>query len=92
LLCCCSALQFGWDARRPGEDCGKSTECVSQLAQAAYGVRALALFAHKGVEQLHWLFYANDDGEGFLPVSACLHVLVFVSVPTNCSFCAEQQQ
>uniref|UniRef100_A0A383VQX7 F5/8 type C domain-containing protein n=1 Tax=Tetradesmus obliquus TaxID=3088 RepID=A0A383VQX7_TETOB len=54
--------EFGWDAVRPGEDCGKSTECVSQLAQAAYGVRALALFARKGVEQAHWFFYANDDG------------------------------
>jgi hypothetical protein len=58
-----AVLQFGWDARRPGEDCGKSTECVSQLAQAAYGIRALALFARKGVEQMHWFFYANDDGE-----------------------------
>lgn len=54
--------EFGWDAHRPGEDCGASTECISQLAQAAYGIRALALFARKGVELAHWFFYANDDG------------------------------
>ena len=53
--------EWGWDAARPGEDCGATTECVTQLAQAAYGIRGLALLARKGVDQSHWFFYANDD-------------------------------
>jgi hypothetical protein len=37
-----------------------------------------------GVEQLHWFFYGNDDGERSLLESACLRVTeVFVSAPTN---------
>lgn len=52
--------EWGWDANRPGETCGKSTECVSQLAQAAYGIRGLSLLARKGVAQSHWFFYASE--------------------------------
>lgn len=52
--------EWGWDAARPGETCGKSTECVSQLAQAAYGVRGLSLLARKGVAASHWFFYASE--------------------------------
>jgi serine/threonine-protein kinase ATR len=52
--------EWGWDAYRPGETCGASTECVSQLAQAAYGIRGLSLMARKGVAQAHWFFYASE--------------------------------
>jgi hypothetical protein len=53
--------EWGWDAARPGEGCGASTECVSQLAQAAYGIRGLALLARKGVAASHWFFYASES-------------------------------
>lgn len=52
--------EWGWDAVRPGETCNTSTECVSQLAQAAYGIRGLSLLARKGVQQSHWFFYASE--------------------------------
>lgn len=50
--------EWGWDAVRPGESAG-ATEAVSQLAQAAYGIRGLSLLARKGVAQSHWYFYAG---------------------------------
>jgi hypothetical protein len=53
--------EWGWDAYRPGDTCGASTECVSQLAQAAYGVRGLSLMARKSVAQAHWFFYASES-------------------------------
>eukprot|EP00775_Hariotina_reticulata_P009931 gene9931-10086_t len=54
--------EWGWDASRPDQPCDlATTECVSQLAQAAYGIRGLAMMARKGVQLAHWFFYANDD-------------------------------
>lgn len=59
--------EWGWDAARPGEGCGGSTECVSQLAQAAYGIRGLSLLARKGVAASHWFFYASESAFTYGP-------------------------
>lgn len=51
--------EWGWDSDAPGEAC-TATECVSEAAQAIYGVRAALLFARMGVARLHWYFYADS--------------------------------
>ncbi|GLC70243.1 hypothetical protein PLESTF_000947600 [Pleodorina starrii] len=56
--------EWGWDAHLPGEVCD-TTLCVSQHAQALYGIRGLLILARKGVEVADWFFYANgDEGTG----------------------------
>jgi serine/threonine-protein kinase ATR len=56
--------EWGWDAARPTETCGTSTECVSQQAQAAYAIRGLSLLARKGVAATHWFFYGEFGLKG----------------------------
>ncbi|GIL99515.1 hypothetical protein Vretimale_4644, partial [Volvox reticuliferus] len=53
--------EWGWDAHLPGETC-TTTLCVTQHAQAVYGVRGLMIMARKGVQVADWFFYANADG------------------------------
>ncbi|GLI60353.1 hypothetical protein VaNZ11_002475 [Volvox africanus] len=52
--------EWGWDAHLPGEVCD-TTLCVSQHAQALYGIRGLLVLARKGVQVADWFFYANAD-------------------------------
>jgi hypothetical protein len=63
--------EFGWDSAGGGEDCGMP-ECVSEVAQARYLVRALLMLsAVPGVERASVFFYANtgddDDSIGGAP-------------------------
>lgn len=54
--------EWGWDADGLGENC-KGTECVSQKAQAVYGIRGLLIFARSNIERATWYFYANTECE-----------------------------
>ena len=51
--------EWGWDSDGAGEAC-KASECVSEHAQALYGVRGLLILIRMGVQQATWFFYAND--------------------------------
>lgn len=51
--------EWGWDSTGVGETCANS-ECVSEQAQAVYGVRGAFMFARWGLDRLTWFFYAND--------------------------------
>ncbi|XP_013381729.1 uncharacterized protein LOC106152620 [Lingula anatina] len=52
--------EWGWDAPGLGEICATS-ECVSNEAQAIYGVRGLLILTRLGVERATWFFYANTE-------------------------------
>ena len=51
--------EWGWDSDGVGEACTDG-ECVSEIAQARYGVRGLLMLAREGVDRATWFFYAND--------------------------------
>ncbi len=51
--------EWGWDSAGAGESCN-ATECVSERAQALYGVRGALMLSRLGLDRLTWFFYAND--------------------------------
>ncbi len=51
--------EWGWDSLGVGESCN-ATECVSERAQALYGVRGALILSRFGLDRLTWFFYAND--------------------------------
>lgn len=53
--------EWGWDSAGADEDCTHG-ECVSESAQAWYGLRAALWFARLGIDRLTWYFYANVEG------------------------------
>ncbi|MEO1076172.1 MAG: discoidin domain-containing protein [Bacteroidota bacterium] len=53
--------EWGWDSGGVGESCTFG-ECVSEVAQARYGVRGAIILAREGAEVLTWYFYANTPG------------------------------
>lgn len=52
--------EWGWDADGKGEDCTFS-ECVSEKAQALYGIRGLLILSRSNVQKVTWFFYANSE-------------------------------
>jgi hypothetical protein len=53
--------EWGWDSEGAGENCTHS-QCVSELAQAIYGIRGALWFTRLGIDRLMWYFYANGTG------------------------------
>lgn len=51
--------EWGWDHTGGGEACTHS-ECVSEKAAAAYGIRGALMAMRSGVERATWFFYANE--------------------------------
>ena len=51
--------EWGWDSDGASESCDFS-ECVSEHAQAIYGVRGFMILARTGVERATWFFYGNS--------------------------------
>ena len=51
--------EWGWDADGGGEVC-RASECVTQKAQAVYGIRGLMILARSSIERATWYFYANS--------------------------------
>lgn len=52
--------EWGWDSDGAGESCFHN-ECVSEEAQAIYGVRAAMMLNRLGVDDMTWFFYANAN-------------------------------
>lgn len=50
--------EWGWDAAGGGQDCTHS-ECVTEQAQALYGIRGALMYMRLGVDRLTWFFYGN---------------------------------
>lgn len=53
--------EWGWDSEGAGENCIHS-QCVSESAQAIYGIRGALWLMRLGVDRLTWYFYANGTG------------------------------
>jgi hypothetical protein len=51
--------EWGWDSAVAGESCN-ANECVSERAQAVYGIRGALMLSRLGLDRLTWFFYAND--------------------------------
>lgn len=51
--------EYGYDSDGGGENCTHS-ECVSELQQAAWGIRAAVLLLRYGAEDVFWYFFANE--------------------------------
>ncbi|MFK7932009.1 MAG: hypothetical protein AB8G22_00785 [Saprospiraceae bacterium] len=52
--------EWGWDHTGGGEACTHS-ECVSEKAAAAYGVRGALMAMRAGIERATWFFFANEE-------------------------------
>lgn len=52
--------EWGWDADGKGEGC-TFPECVSEKAQALYGIRGLLILTRSNVQKVTWFFYANSQ-------------------------------
>ncbi|KAL3874655.1 hypothetical protein ACJMK2_037637 [Sinanodonta woodiana] len=52
--------EWGWDSDGENEAC-KNSECVSENAQALYGVRGLLMITRHQIQKATWYFYANLD-------------------------------
>lgn len=52
--------EYGWDSDGGGDGCTHS-ECVTEKAQAVYGVRGAMLLARLGIDRFHWYFYDNTS-------------------------------
>lgn len=50
--------EWGWDAPSGTEAC-TFPECVTETAQAIYGLRGLLIFSRNAVDRVTWFFYAN---------------------------------
>lgn len=57
--------EFGYDSKGGNEDCTHS-ECVSELNQAAYGVRMALILWRLGAEKMYWYYFANVQYTSFL--------------------------
>ena len=57
--------EWGWDHSGGGEDCTHDV-CVSEVAGAAYAVRALLIAARLGIERASWYFHNNVKGPSSL--------------------------
>lgn len=56
--------EWGWDAPSSGTDCTHS-ECVSEEAQAAYGIRGMLMFYRLGIKKVFWFFFSDTDNSSF---------------------------
>lgn len=52
--------EWGWDSGGAGEPCTHN-ECVSETAQAIYGIRYALMLNRLGVDDMTWFFYANSN-------------------------------
>lgn len=52
--------EWGWDSDGAGEPCTHN-ECVSETAQAIYGIRYALMLNRLGVDDMTWFFYANSN-------------------------------
>ncbi|MBN2639100.1 MAG: discoidin domain-containing protein [Bacteroidales bacterium] len=57
--------EFGYDSNGGKEDCTHS-ECVSEINQAAYGIRMALILWRLGAEKLYWYYFANVQYSSFL--------------------------
>jgi serine/threonine-protein kinase ATR len=57
--------EWGWDSDGAGEACTHN-ECVSETAQAIYGVRYAMMLSRLGVDDMTWFFYANGNNSSSL--------------------------
>ncbi len=57
--------EFGYDSDGGNETCTHS-ECVSELQQAAYGVRMAMILWRLGVKKMFWYYFANVDYDSFM--------------------------
>jgi len=57
--------EWGWDSDGAGESCTHN-ECVSETAQAIYGVRYAMMLSRLGVDDMSWFFYANGNSSSSL--------------------------
>ncbi len=57
--------EWGWDSDGAGEACTHN-ECVSESAQAIYGVRYALMMNRLGVDDMTWFFYANSNATSSL--------------------------
>jgi hypothetical protein len=57
--------EWGWDSDGAGEACTHN-ECVSETAQAIYGVRYALMLNRLGVDDMTWFFYANSNATSSL--------------------------
>ncbi len=57
--------EWGWDSDGAGESCTHN-ECVSEFAQAVYGVRYALMLNRLGIDNMTWFFYANTDAASSL--------------------------
>ena len=54
--------EWGWDSSTDQSTCAHS-ECVSEYAQAIYGVRGLMILDRLGIERATWFFYADSGND-----------------------------
>jgi len=57
--------EWGWDSDGAGESCTHN-ECVSETAQAIYGVRYAMMLSRLGIDDMTWFFYANGNSPSSL--------------------------
>ncbi len=53
--------EYGWDGIGAGETCTHS-ECSSEIAQCAYGLRGSFMLMRLGAKRINWFQYANSMG------------------------------
>lgn len=53
--------EYGWDSNGAGESCTHS-ECSSEIAQCAYGLRGAFILMRLGAKRINWFQYANSMG------------------------------
>ena len=74
--------EWGWDSDGAGESCTHN-ECVSEFAQAVYGVRYALMLNRLGIDNMTWFFYANTDAASSLYTRS--------SLPVNATSFAEKK-
>ena len=57
--------EWGWDSDGAGESCTHN-ECVSETAQAVYGLRYAMMLNRLGVDDMTWFFFANTNSSSSL--------------------------
>jgi serine/threonine-protein kinase ATR len=57
--------EWGWDSDGAGESCTHN-ECVSETAQAIYGLRYAMMLNRLGVDDMTWFFFANTNSSSSL--------------------------
>ena len=79
--------EWGWDSDGAGEACTHN-ECVSETAQAIYGVRYALMLNRLGVDDMTWFFYANSNATSSLYTRSGLTGSVATSFAEKKSFTA----